>query len=49
MTCTADSRFYGRCNYEIYTHMKILSIDKYKISVEKTMEKILTLNVEGSS
>jgi hypothetical protein len=29
--------------------MKILSINKYKISDEKSMEKILALNVEGSS
>jgi len=36
ITCTTDPNFYGRCNYGIRTCMKILSVNKYKISEEKS-------------
>jgi hypothetical protein len=44
VTCKADTSFYGRCNYGICTHMKILSINKYKISDEKTCSVYYSTN-----
>ena len=34
--CRTDPNFYGRCNCGICTHMKILSVIKYKISDKKS-------------